>query len=237
MRRFLYPLLAVLIAACESTDDGALEGVDPSAADAGLEAAVEADQAASDEPVSAQFTLGTHYRRLSPTQPTSTSPDRVEIAVLFSYREPASYSLEPELGRWRARLPGFVNFVRLPAVRDPAERLYARAYYAAEALGRGAELHDALFRELQGGAPDFRTAAAAVFARFGVSGAEFDTAFDSYDVHANVQRAEELTRRYRVEAVPALVVNGKYTTDPLLAGGTSELFALVDFLAAAERGE
>src|SRR5690606_26320878 len=167
-------------------------------------------------------------------QPASTIPEQVEVAALFSYREPASYAFEPEIARWRARLPGYIAFVRLPAVRDPEERLHARAFYAAEALGRGAELHDALFRELQAdpNAVGSRAATAEVFARFGVSAAEFDAAFDSYDVHANVQRAEELTRRYRVDAVPALVVNGKYRTDPELAGGASQLFALLDVLAA-----
>ena len=30
-----------------------------------------------------EFVLGTHYQRLSPTQPTSSSPDQVEVAEIF----------------------------------------------------------------------------------------------------------------------------------------------------------
>src|SRR5690606_10961760 len=121
--------------------------------------------------------------------------------------------------------------------RDALERLHARAFFTAESLGRGTELHDALLRELQAGGTPLTTAAAVadLFARFGVAAAKFEAAFDSYDVHEKVQRAEELTRRYRVETVPTLVVNGKYTSDPGLAGGDAELFTVIDFLAAAER--
>src|SRR5690606_5387031 len=179
------------------------------------------------------------YRRLSPTQPTSSSPDRVEVAALFAYALPDAYALEAALDRWRARLPGWISFVRIPVVRNDLERLHARAYYAAEQIGRADALHAALYRELHvvGNPLDSRGAIADVFARAGVPAAQFDAAFDAYEVHARVRRAEELTRRYRIDAAPAIVVNGKYTTTAALAGGPDALFALVDFLADAERSE
>jgi thiol:disulfide interchange protein DsbA len=49
-----------------------------------------------------------------------------------------------------------------------------------------------------------------------------------------MQRAEQLTQRYRVEGVPLMVVNGKYTTDIAKAGGEAQLMKLVGDLAAAE---
>src|SRR5262245_58783300 len=36
-------------------------------------------------PTTGRFQLGTHYTRLSPTQPTSSSPDQVEVAEVFWY--------------------------------------------------------------------------------------------------------------------------------------------------------
>jgi thiol:disulfide interchange protein DsbA len=50
-----------------------------------------------------------------------------------------------------------------------------------------------------------------------------------------LQRADELSRRYRIQSVPTIIVNGKYTTDGGQAGSYEELLALVDELAAAER--
>ncbi len=53
-------------------------------------------------------------------------------------------------------------------------------------------------------------------------------------MHAKVQRADELMRRYRVSATPTMVINGKYRTDGSSAGGYDMLMELIDELAAAE---
>jgi thiol:disulfide interchange protein DsbA len=74
-----------------------------------------------------------------------------------------------------------------------------------------------------------------LFARFSVDAAAFKTAFDSFAVQAKLQRADELNRRYRIESVPTIVVNGKYTSDAPRAGSYEELLTLVDELVAAER--
>lgn len=68
----------------------------------------------------------------------------------------------------------------------------------------------------------------------GVSAADFANAYGSFTVNANLQRAEELTNRYRVEGVPFIVVNGKYTTDVSHAGGEARLIELIGDLSAAE---
>jgi thiol:disulfide interchange protein DsbA len=50
-----------------------------------------------------------------------------------------------------------------------------------------------------------------------------------------MQHAEDVTRRYRIEGVPAFIVNGKYETDVSMAGGNGQLFELINDLAAAEK--
>jgi thiol:disulfide interchange protein DsbA len=49
-----------------------------------------------------------------------------------------------------------------------------------------------------------------------------------------MMRAEEITQRYRVQGVPFVVVNGKYTTDVGQAGGETKLIELISDLTAAE---
>jgi len=226
--------VALLCACTEPTDEPRrTEAADPAESSA---LAPEEDAATEEAPASARFTLGTHYRRLVPVQPKSSGPEQVEIAAVFSYRCVPCYELEPELARWARGLGASRRFVRIPAVNDPVTRLHARAFFTAERLGRLDELHAAMFREihLNGNPLDGKEALAELFGRFGIDRSAFDAAFDSYDVHDAVRRAAELATRYRVEQLPSLVVNGKYTTDPGLAGGNAELLALADFLAAAE---
>ena len=54
-------------------------------------------------------------------------------------------------------------------------------------------------------------------------------------MQAKLQRADELNRRYRIQSVPTIVVNGKYMTDGPQIGSYEELLELIDELVAAER--
>jgi thiol:disulfide interchange protein DsbA len=187
-------------------------------------------------PTSARFQLGKHYNRLSPTQPTSSSPDKVEVAEIFWYGCPHCYALDPSVKSWVASKPDYVSFVRVPVVWSDVAKTHARAFYTADALGKIGTLHDALFREIQEKHDllDTEDKLLAFFGTFGVDAAAFKSTYESAGVQAKVQRADELGRRYRVASVPTIVVNGKYITDAGLAGGTEQLFALIGELAASE---
>ena len=193
------------------------------------------DEAAG-APNTGRFRIGVDYQRLSPTQPTSSPPDQVEVAEVFWYGCPHCYHFDPTVEAWRAKKPEYVSFVRIPAVWNPLLQFHARAFYTAEALGKGAEMHSEFFREIheRGNALDTEEKLQEFFGRFGVDAAAFKTAFDSFAVHAKLQRADELNRRYRIGGVPTLIVNGKYTTEDSQTAKQEDLLELVNLLAAAE---
>jgi thiol:disulfide interchange protein DsbA len=187
-------------------------------------------------PTSARFQLGKHYNRLSPTQPTSSPPDKVEVAEIFWYGCPHCYALDPAVKSWVASKPEYVSFVRVPVVWSDVAKLHARAFYTAEALGKIGTMHDAIFREIheKHDLLDTEDKLRAFFGSFGVDAATFKDTYDSVGVRTKVQRADELDRRYRVASVPTVIVNGKYSTDVDLAGGPEQMFALIGELAATE---
>ena len=197
--------------------------------------ALVADEAAG-APNTGRFRIGVDYQRLSPTQPTSSAPDQVEVAEVFWYGCPHCYHFDPLVEAWRAKKAEYVNFVRVPAVWNPLLQVHARAFYTAEALGKGAEMHSEFFREIheRGNALDTEQKLQEFFGRFGVDAATFKTAFDSFAVHAKLQRADELNRRYRIGGVPSLIVNGKYTTEGGQTANYEDLLELANVLAAAE---
>jgi thiol:disulfide interchange protein DsbA len=187
-------------------------------------------------PTSARFQLGKHYNRFSPTQPTSSPPDKVEVAEIFWYGCPHCYALDPSVKSWVASKPDYVSFVRVPVVWSDMTKTHARAFYTAEALGKIGAMHDAIFREIHDNRNllDTEDKLRAFFGTFGVDAATFTATYGSAGVQTKVQRADELGRRYRVASVPTIVVNGKYVTDAGLAGGNEQLFALIGELAASE---
>ena len=74
----------------------------------------------------------------------------------------------------------------------------------------------------------------AVFVANGVSAEEFDRTFNSFFVDMQVRQARELTKKYGIDGVPALIVNGKYRTSGTLAGGQKQMLDVVSYLVAQE---
>lgn len=194
---------------------------------------------ADSAPASGRFELGTHYQRFPAAQGTSSSPDLIEVAEIFWYGCPHCYTFDPYLENWRKNLPDDVSFVRIPAVWNSVLQIHARAFYTAEALDVVAELHSPIFREIHNNQNflDSQEALAEFFGQHGVEADAFNAAYESFAVNTKLNRADELSRRYRIASVPTVVINGKYTTDAGMAGGYDELIDLIDDLVATERAD
>lgn len=182
---------------------------------------------------------GIEYKVLSPAQPTITK-NKIEIIEFFWYGCSHCFNLEPELNKWVAKLPDNVYFFRIPAIFNSTWALHARAFYTAKSLGLFAagktKFHDAFFHEIHVNKNRLRNKKdiQAFFVKFGVSLEDFNNTFDSFVVNTKVNRAGTLTKRYHVDSVPTLIVNGKYSTDAGLGGGRKGMFKVLDFLINKE---
>ena len=155
---------------------------------------------------------GQDYELLTPPQPAST-PDKVEVIEFFSYGCPHCYALQPQVLKWAAELPANAAFVRVPVSFGRREwGQLSRAFYALEATGDLARLDDAMFEAIhKQHRPLFSLdQLAAWVAENGVDAAKFRAAFESPGVSAKAMRAEQLSRDYKVNSVPSVIVDGKY---------------------------
>lgn len=194
--------------------------------------------APSGPPTSARFKEGAHYHKIVPAQPTNVAPGKVEVAEVFWYGCAHCFSLDPALESWRSKTPSYIEFVRIPAMWNDTTRMHARVFYTAELLGKLDELHSLIFREIHVNGNTLNTVdkISAFFKQHGVAEDEFQKAFSSFAVESKLQRADFLNRRYRVQSVPLMIVNGKYSTALSDAGNEANLFALLNELAAHEHG-
>ncbi|MET0533807.1 MAG: thiol:disulfide interchange protein DsbA/DsbL [Steroidobacter sp.] len=190
-------------------------------------------------PTSSRFKEGANYQKIVPAQPTSVAAGKVEVAEVFWYGCGHCFSLDPAIESWRAKnKPAYVEFVRVPAMWNDGTRMHARVFYTAELLGKLDELHSLIFREIHVSGNQLNTVdkISAFFQQHGVNKDEFTKAFSSFAVESKLQRADVLNRRYRIESVPTVVVNGKYRADVTSAGGEPQLFGLIEELSAHEHG-
>jgi len=233
------PTAATLEKAAKTNETSVDEGTDK--ADARLERMASLPESA--QLPAGKWKAGTNYQPITPAQPTSVEPGQVEVMEVFWYGCPHCNVLDPTLETWKKSAPSYVKFVRVPVMWGPVHRAHARLFYTLESLGKLDALHGKVFAAIHQkqdylvANDDAQTRRMQLdFAKAnGISEADFTRAYDSFGVNAALQRAEDLTRRYRVDGVPVLFVNGKYQTDVTMAGGNEQLAQILTDLAAAEK--
>ncbi len=216
-----------------------------------LLAAVASTMAVSTSAASAATTVsnswqdGVNYTRIVPAQPTAAPAGQVEVLEFFWYACPHCAALDPLVESWKKTKPAYITFSRVHVLWNDGHRSLARLFYTLESMGKLEQLHAEIFREIHvNGNPliaanpndtaETERIQSAFVRRFGISEADFKNAYHSMPVDLALQRADELVERYRVEAVPRFVVNGKYIADVASAGTPERLISLVGDLAAQE---
>ena len=189
-----------------------------------------------------KFREGQHYIRMVPSQPTMGGADKIEVAEFFWYGCPHCYSFEPTINAWAEDMPAGARFVRIPVVWNTVHELHARVFYTMEVLARngaladGEAFHETVFQEIQtrGNRLTSEDSVRRLFERFGVDAETFDNTWKSFEVDQKLRVAKDLGRRYNIQGVPAVVVNGKYRTGGQEAGSYDAVPDVINELIARE---
>lgn len=170
---------------------------------------------------------GVNYIRLAQPLPISV-PGKIEVIEFFWYGCPHCNAFEPALEPWTQQLPADVAFRRVPVwFREEPFTAHQKIYFALESLDLLPTMHRRVFFAIHSerqslSRPDD---IAAFMTRNGVDGQKFMAAYNSFSVQTKVQQARSLAAGYKIDAVPAMGVQGRfYTTGSLAntnAGATS----------------
>jgi thiol:disulfide interchange protein DsbA len=181
---------------------------------------------------------GRDYDRLERAQPLPADQN-VEVTELFWYQCPHCFALEPGLNKWAKTLPRNTVLRRVPAVYNPRWQPAAQIYYALAEMKLLDKLHDKVFEAFHAQHRDLtdQTTRDKWLAEQGVVAADFERAFNSPSVAANVALAARITTEYNLDGVPVFVVDGKYVTSVGTAGSETRLFEVLDQLIAKARAE
>jgi len=173
--------------------------------------------------------------------PTTNTSDKIQVTEVFGYGCPHCNALQPHLSAWEKKLPNDVQFQYLPAAfgSDPNHCWddFARAFYAAQAMGFQAKSHDAIYKAVWDEKNPISGCAAipSIFAKFGSDAKTIAATMQSFAVNAKVAAAHEQVVRWAVESTPTVVVDGKYKVIELTATGPDGMLHTIDWLIAKER--
>ena len=183
----------------------------------------------------ADFEAGVHYRELYEQQPTQTG-DKIEVRELFWYQCPHCYNLEGPLRAWTETMPDNAEFIEMPAVLGDSWEFHARVFYTLQALGVLDQFHGPLFDAIHkkprplNRVFDAERVAAWIASNGGPSVEDFMNAFESFAVDTHTRNAVVMTRKYDINGVPSVAVNGKYITTVTMAGNYETFFKVIEHL-------
>lgn len=178
----------------------------------------------------ADFVEGKDYQVV-----TSASMERSKTPVVtefFSYGCPWCYRLETPFKQWTLTL-NKTTVDRVPVVFKPDWELYAKAYYTAKTLAMSDKLTPMLFKAIQDDKQPLNSKQAMInfFTAQGVDREIAKSAFEnSPTIDMHVKNGMELMAQYKINAVPAFVINNKYKTDLQMAGSPERLFEIMNYL-------
>jgi protein dithiol oxidoreductase (disulfide-forming) len=179
---------------------------------------------------------GRDYQALRSVQ-RSDSPGKIEVIEYFSYGCPHCYDLHPLITQWSRNLAKDVVFRRVAiSIGHRSWANLAQATYALESSGDLARLDDALFDALHKEhlpLTDEKSIGEWV-GRHGVDAAKFAAAYKSFSVVNKVAQAEGVARADRINALPTVVVAGKFA---VLGHTHQDTLRIADELIAKARAE
>lgn len=182
------------------------------------------------------FVAGKDYEVLTSIS-EKPSHSKVEVVEFFSFGCPWCYRIEPTLSSWVKKQGGAIQFTRVPVVFKQSWLNYAKAYYTVQSLGLDDKLTPILFKEIQSKKEDEALNSNQEMINFfiaqGVDPTTAKSAFEnSTTIDMAVKEGNNLMARYRVNGVPAIVINNQYKTDIRMANGEARFEQILDFLVA-----
>ena len=163
-------------------------------------------------PARAQLVEGQDYRLLTPPRPTS-SPGKIEVVEFFSYACPHCAKFFPLVSAWLAKQPKDIAFRRVAvSYGRPAWTNLARTYYALEATGDLKKLDGAVFHAIHDEQQNLfdEQSIADWVGKQGGDEAKFTQAYVSFGINNATVQADQMAEDYGIDAIPTLVVNGRY---------------------------
>jgi thiol:disulfide interchange protein DsbA len=179
---------------------------------------------------------GQQYQRLNSPVPTNLpAQKKVEVVEFFSYACPHCFAFEPVLEPWVKRLAPDVYFHPVPVGFIGPQ--YQKMFYALEEIGQREAMHHKIFSAIHVQRARLNTDAeiTAFLVSNGVDGAKFADAMKSFSVSNKVTRGATLSSGYKVNSVPMLGVQGRYTAEGAVDGSHERALPVLDYLIQRAR--
>ena len=161
------------------------------------------------------------------------------IYEFFWYGCPHCYNLEPTIDRIEADLEKDTKVVKLPVALRDSWIPHAKLYYALKQMDKIDQVHNLIFEEIHLEDNRLNTQQQMIdfLGKHGIDTNKFIEKYNSFGTEARIKKASNLAKKYQIDSVPTIIVNGKYLTSGTYVSSYDELYSVVNLLVERERND
>ena len=183
----------------------------------------------------ADFKAGKNYHELAKPKKYQNT-DKIEVLMFMWYGCSGCYKLDDSITAWAQKLPDDIAFVRLPGLFFSDWQFHGRIYMTMQELGTTYEQHHAIFDLIY--KDKFKVESDAELPAFldkiDVDKDKFMQIFNSNQMTETMDSLQDYLSDSGIQAVPALIVNGRYRFTTKDTEG-KQFLELADHLISLER--
>ena len=161
------------------------------------------------------------------------------IYEFFWYGCPHCYNLEPTMDRIEADLEKDTKVVKLPVALRDSWIPHAKLYYALKQMDKIDQVHNLIFEEIHLEDNRLNTEQQMIdfLGKHGNDTGEFIEKYNSFGTEARIKKASNLAKKYQINSVPTIIINGKFLTSGSYVSSYDELYSVVNLLVERERND
>lgn len=164
----------------------------------------------------------------------------VTVQEFFSYQCEHCYEFSDDLHRWKKSLPSGVKVVQVPVLFTKSMKAQALLFYTLQSMGLYEKVSPAVFKAIQREGKKLDSVdniAHFMNERYQVPSEKFKQVYNSLDVVRSAEKAYDLIMSIRLQAIPAMLIGGRYLTNPQMAGSPENMLKVVDYLIKKIKAE
>jgi thiol:disulfide interchange protein DsbA len=161
------------------------------------------------------------------------------IYEFFWYGCPHCYNLEPTMDRIEADLEKDTKVVKLPVALRDSWIPHAKLYYALKQMDKIDQVHNLIFEEIHLEDNRLNTEQQMIdfLGKHGIDTDKFMEKYNSFGTEARIKKASNLAKKYQIDSVPTIIINGKFLTSGSYVSSYDELYSVVNLLVERERND
>lgn len=162
---------------------------------------------------------------------------KIQVVEAFWYGCPHCYIFDEYLSKWEKKNDEDIEFINMPVVFNKPWLLHARVFYTFKEMDNYLELHKNFFYAFHEQQRKFNTMDSIMnfFESQNVDIEQAKKILLSEKVSKKVQEANYMLETYKIDSVPAIIINNKYKISGSMAKTYDRMIEISEYIIDLER--